>query len=239
MLRVNAALGAVTECRPAVLETALASGFSVLKLKVGVAALADELAALQALCDWLPPGVRLRLDANQAWSLTQAQHMVAALEPLGTRVESLEEPLRPETEPAQRDAALRALQAKAAFSIALDESLPRRGWPLALDDLPVRRLVLKPAVLGGLRPTLAFAHAAQSAGLEVVVTSLIESAAGLWASAQLAAAMGSSLAQGLATSDWLASDLGNAPTIEQGRLRLGETAGSGFVPTPATHSRFA
>lgn len=239
VLPVNAALGAVTDCRPSALDMALSAGYSVLKLKVGVAPRDDEIRGLQALCDLLPPAVRLRLDANQAWSPAEAQQLLELLEPLSERIESLEEPLRPDPELTRHDAVLRALQAQAAFSIALDESLSARGWPPTFADLPVRRLVLKPAVLGGLRSTLALAQAAQSAGLEVVVTSLIESAAGLWASAQLAAAIGSPLAHGLATSDWLAADLGGAPTIEHGQLWLGETAGSGFTPSPSMHSRFA
>lgn len=238
-IRVNAALGAATEQQPEALAAAIAGGFDVLKLKVGVAPLADELAALQTLCDRLPLAVRLRLDANQAWSPAEAQQLVQALEPLGERIESLEEPLRADAEVPRRDAALQALQAQAAFSIALDESLPGRPWPLAPDELPVRRLVLKPAVLGGLRSTMALAQAVEAAGREVVITSLIESAAGLWASAQLAAATGSPLAHGLATSDWLARDLGAAPAIAQGRLGLTASAGSGFSPSRSTLSRFA
>lgn len=234
-IRVNAALGAVTEQRPETLAAAIAAGFDVLKLKVGVAPLADELAALRVLCERLPPAVRLRLDANQAWSAAEAQQRVRALAPLAERIESLEEPLRDDGRPARRAAALRALQAVAPFSLALDESLPALAWPPALADLPVQRLVLKPAVLGGLRTTLAIARAADEAGREVVITSLIESAAGLWPGAQLAAATGSPLAHGLATSDWLAADLGRPPAIAGGQLGLTDTVGSGFSPSPSTH----
>jgi o-succinylbenzoate synthase len=98
---------------------------------------------------------------------------------------------------------------------------------------PVRRLVLKPAVMGGLRRTLSLARQARAGGREVVVTSLIESAAGLWAAAQLAAATGSRLAHGLATADWLAANLGTPPAVQGGEIRLPETAGSGFEPFAA------
>lgn len=238
-IQLNAALGAVMTLDQAALDHALARGFRVLKLKVGVAPWNDEVEAIARLCDRLPEGVRLRLDANQAWGIEAAHRFVDALQPVRQRIESLEEPLRPGASPSagaeeslltRHGAAMRALQESTGFSIALDESVPTSSPLSDLTRLPVRRLVLKPAVLGGLRPTLALARAAQSAGVEVVVTSLIESAAGVWASAQLAAATGSPLAHGLATSDWLAADLGTAPHAESGQLRIPAIAGSGFEP---------
>ena len=63
----------------------------MIKLKAGIAPLADEIAALQALCATLPPGMRLRLDANSAWSAGDAHVFVAACAALP--VEGLEEPL--------------------------------------------------------------------------------------------------------------------------------------------------
>ena len=94
----------------------------------------------------------------------------------------------------------------------------------------MRRLVLKPATFGGLQRTLSLARAATNLGFEVVLTSLIESAAGLWPSLQLAAALSSPIPQGLATSSWLAHDLGRVPDPEQGRIWLGQHRGSGFIP---------
>ena len=112
----------------------------------------------------------------------------------------------------------------------MDESLTRGGvWPNAA-VAPVRRLVLKPAVLGGLRRTLALARAAEAAGRELVVTSLIESAAGLWPTVHLAAAIASPIPQGLATAGWLAEDLGEAPRARAGRITIPNVPGGGFRP---------
>ncbi|MFP4247590.1 MAG: o-succinylbenzoate synthase [Halochromatium sp.] len=207
------------------LHPALAAGFRVLKVKVGVAPVEQELAAIRHLCARLPPGARLRLDANRAWSLPTARKLLDDLLPLANWIESLEEPCAAAT-----DAELRVLQARTPIALAVDESLPARGWPLDPEQLPLRRLVLKPGIVGGLRPTLALARRARSAGLEVVITSLIESAAGLWSSAQLAAATGSPLAHGLATGIWLAADLGAAPAIARGYIQLPKRPGSGFSP---------
>lgn len=222
-VEVNAALGALCDLAPDRLEAALAAGYRVLKVKVGLAPPEVERRRLTDLAAQLPAGVTLRLDANGAWSRDDAARMVDALNPLP--VESLEEPLR---EPGI--AALEQLQAAARFPLALDETLQRAAPGIALDDLPVRRVVLKPAAVGGLRRTLARAAAARGRGLEVVVTGVVETAAGTWPSLQLAAATASPLAHGLATAGWLAEDLGEPPAVAAGRIALPARSGSGFSP---------
>jgi L-alanine-DL-glutamate epimerase-like enolase superfamily enzyme len=99
--------------------------------------------------------------------------------------------------------------------------------------LPVRRLVLKPGVLGGPLATRRLAQAAAAAGIEVVLTSLVESAAGLWPAVQLAATLPAPVAHGLATSAWLAGDLGAPPEVRLGAIALPSGAGSGFHPAAA------
>ncbi len=219
---VNAMLGAAATLETAAVDHAIRAGFSVLKLKVGCTAMEVELARLEAAAARLPAGATLRLDANGAWDAHGATAWMQRL--VGLPIDCIEEPLA-----APNDAALAALQAAAPCSLALDESLAGHA-ELDPARLPVRRLVLKPAVLGGLRRTRRLAEQAHSAGREVVITSLVESAAGLWATAQLAAATGSGLAHGLATAQWLAADLGTPPPIERGSMPLPDVAGSGFTP---------
>lgn len=220
---VNAACGgldsrAAERCRAAVQQ-----GYLVLKLKVGLAPWECEAKQLERLADELTGGVRLRLDANGAWTARQAEGFIAAL--AGLPIECLEEPLsRPEP------TALRQLQDQASFALALDESLASRDLEQLLSTPPVQRLVLKPATLGGPLATLDLARRARSAGLELVVTSTLESAIGVHHCAHLAAAIGGDLAHGLATSGWLAQDLAAAPVIERGWLRLLQQPGIGVVP---------
>jgi L-alanine-DL-glutamate epimerase-like enolase superfamily enzyme len=202
-------------------------GFRVIKLKLGTAPWPEERARLGRALARLPASAALRLDANGAWQADQAAAAVADLARMDGglgRIESLEEPLqRPD------DRLLASLQAAAPFPLALDESLARRT-PLDPQRLPVRRLVLKPPVLGGLRATLDLALRALAAEREVVLTSLVESAAGLWTTAQLAAAIPSALAHGLDTADWLREDLGTPPRPADGWIALPDSAGSGFTP---------
>jgi L-alanine-DL-glutamate epimerase-like enolase superfamily enzyme len=177
------------------------------------------LARLCQLAAQLPDGCRLRLDANRAWADPDCERWLAALRNLP--IESLEEPLADPT-----PARLARLQASTPIPLALDESLVAFGLEAVLADPPVRRLVLKPMVHGGLLPCLDAARSAP--GLEWVVTTTIDSAAGTWAAAQLAAAIGSPLAQGLATAEWLARDLGPPPLVRAGWLQLPEEPGLGF-----------
>jgi o-succinylbenzoate synthase len=222
---VNAALGALDTVTREMVEASCRSGFRTLKVKVGIEPPTRELERLADLCRDLPPGAAFRLDANGAWSMSEAVRVIAGLD--GLPVESLEEPLR---NPARAD--LGRLQADAAFPLALDESLRRIDPELGLEELPVRRLVIKPAAVGGLTKTMELAARARDLGLQVIITSLIESAAGLWPTAQLAAALAFPEAQGLATSSWLQRDLGSAPLVAGGCITLPLRAGSGFHPHP-------
>ncbi len=48
-------------------------GFRTFKWKVGIGAVADEIALLDDICALLPPGGKLRLDANGAWDRRSAE----------------------------------------------------------------------------------------------------------------------------------------------------------------------
>jgi o-succinylbenzoate synthase len=220
---VNAMLGTAVGFTEAQHTEALAANYSVIKLKVGLAVPEDEIAALHRLAQRLPASTRLRLDANRAWTMESAQRYCAALS--GLPIESIEEPL---AQPEAKD--LHALQQQLPFPLALDESLHDLLAQFPVSEVPARRLVLKLAPLGGLLPALVLAQRASAAGLECVVTTGIDSACGTLAAAHLAAALGNSLAHGLATSAWLARDTGPAPGIENGGLHLPAGSGLGFCP---------
>jgi o-succinylbenzoate synthase len=222
---VNGILGALATLTAADLQQAAEAGFRVVKIKVGVDKAAYEVARLTALMPLLPTDMRLRLDANGAWGYDEACRILDQL--AGLPIESLEEPLRI-PDPSR----LHVLQERAGFPLARDESLAGLAADADLGGLGVRRIVIKPAVVGGLRSALDLSRRAATAGIEVVVTGVVESAAGLWPTAQLAAATGSMLRHGLATADWLAEDLGVTPRLDRGYLSLSDRPGSGFKPHP-------
>ncbi|MEN8178215.1 MAG: o-succinylbenzoate synthase [Pseudomonadota bacterium] len=231
-IAVNGSGGALDEQVFTRADDLLSLDFQSIKLKVGLYAVDQEIHQLKQLSAQLPAAIRLRLDANGAWSMTQAREFLRNLS--GLPIESLEEPLK---EPRLDN--LRELQNMTEVSLALDESLSRLALEELLEQPPVRRLIIKPCVLGGLLPAKRLADLARQADLETVVTSTLESAVGIQAAAQLAMAINpldQPLAHGLATSAWFANDVAEPPTIAHGRLWLANIAGLGIQLKPGfTH----
>jgi o-succinylbenzoate synthase len=223
VVKVNAALGGLDGQTVERALDSVAEGYSVLKLKVGMAPGNEEIPLLHELAGCLPAGVSLRLDANRAWNEKEAADFLGAL--TGLPVESVEDPL------ANPDRAgwLR-LQAELIFPLAADESLRIMGMDAVFDQPPVRRVVLKPMVLGGLAPALALARRAREKGVECVVTTTVDSAVGVTAALHLAAAVANDLAHGLATSAWLLRDVGVAPLVARGVLQVRGDPGLGCCP---------
>lgn len=229
-VRCNAALGKLDETAPQHAQAAITAGFEVLKLKVGLRPVAEELTLLRQLAACLPTGVTLRLDANRAWNMMDAQHFIVGMS--GLPLEMLEEPLaRPDlTE-------LTTLQALTEVPLALDESLPELGLEQVLAAAPVQRLVLKPMLTGGLLIALENARQAREAGMPCVVTTSVDSAVGTLAALHLAAALNNGLHHGLATSGWLKQDVGCTPHPGLGALLVGDLPGLGFIPHPEISSK--
>lgn len=221
-LAVNGNLGSLQNVTPGMLKAAADQGYAVIKLKVGIAPPNDEIAQLTELATHAPAGISWRLDANRAWCFADAQAFIAHC--AGLPIEGLEEPLA-----APDCAALARLQAAAAFPIALDESTELIDAHFFRHP-PVRRLVIKPARHGGLLASVELALRAQASGIEIIVTSSLESACGLFACAQLAAAVAPGNVHGLATAEWFSVDTGAVPRIANGRLPLPAAAGLGFMP---------
>jgi len=216
-IEVNAALGPLDDGAPQRAAAAAAQGFRIGKFKVGLAPVAEDIARLRSL----ERGLRLRLDANRAWSDAQAHQFIDAVADLP--IDALEEPLAVPT-----PGRLARLQADARWPLAVDESLPLLGLDALIAARAVRRLVLKPARLGAIAATRAIAMRARAAGLEVVITSVVDSAVGLTAAAHLAAAIAPDAAHGLGTADWFADDVADAPALVAGWLHLPQHRGLGL-----------
>lgn len=157
------------------------------------------------------PG-RLRLDANQAYGFDDAVTLLQALR--HREVDHLEEPLR-----APSLAELAVLQRMADFPIVLDESFAGFGVEAVLHSR-LRRVVLKPVLQGGPLRTLELAHRLRSGGIEVVITTAVESAIGAWAAVHVAAALDNGLAHGLDTARWLAEDVAPGPVVRDGWVEI-------------------
>ncbi len=208
-------------------SAAIAQGYRTVKIKVG--ALAPELdeARVAAVRDAIGSEPRIRLDANGGWKEREAGEALARL--ASYRIELLEQPVE-----ARDLSGLARLSACSQIPIAADEALLGGG---ALDEIFARDaasvLILKPAVLGGLRASQRIAARAHAAGWGVVVTSALDSAIGLSAALQLAAVLPAPhLAAGLATGALLDQDLAQAPAPIDGALAVPEEPGIGIAPLP-------
>jgi len=199
------------------------AGFQTFKLKLGGRPGAEELVRVKALRGALGPGARLRLDANAAYSPSEASALLAELE--GLAIELVEQPVAPgDVE------GLARVRAESPVRIAADEALVDRA---AAERIIATRaadvLVIKPAALGGLRRAQALAAEAARAGMDCYVTSMLDSAYGVAAASHLAAALpATALAHGLATASLFSFDLAKAPLPDAGWLSMPTAPGWGI-----------
>ncbi len=202
---------------------AAAAGYGTIKLK----APADPLAAADlalAARKAVGAAARLRVDANGAWNPEQALAFAQAARE--AHLEYLEQPL-----PAADLEAMAQLRRQTGMVLAVDESVRSAadvGRVGATQAAAV--VVLKPMFLGGWRGTLQAVQLAKGCGLEVVLSSTIESGIGRAYATHLAAAANLCVrANGLATGHLLAADLVSEPLVpRQGHLLVRERPGLGI-----------
>ncbi len=179
---VNATVPAVSADRvPAVL--ARFDGARTAKVKVAEAGqtLADDVTRVRAVRELLGAEGRIRLDANGAWNVDEAEHAIHALAEFD--LEYVEQPCASVDELA----AVRKRVKYMGIPIAADESIRKATDPfevVAADAADI--LVVKVQPLGGIRRAL---EIVETAGLPAVVSSALDTAIGLSHGAALAAAL--------------------------------------------------
>ncbi len=202
-------------------------GFRTLKLKVGGP---ESRTVVAALRESLGGDIKIRLDANGRWDRATAIREITAYEPYD--IEYMEQPT-----PAHDLPALAEVRRRVGIPVAADESFTDLASASLLIELQaVDVLVMKPMINGGLLACRAAARMALDAGVQVVVTTTLDTVVGRLGAAHLAAAVASpGRAQGLATGPLLSRDLVPDPAlIEGGQLRLPDSPGLGLdrVPQP-------
>ena len=203
-------------------EQALLRGYRTLKLKLGNASAATDVQRVQEVRAAVGPDVRLRVDANGAWSRDGALHILERIAPFA--IELAEQP----TPPLALDD-LAWLHARSPVPVAADESLATaagRARLLTKDLASVA--IVKPMVLGGLSPALDLCRQAAARGLRVVVTTTLDGPIATAAALHLAAAGGSpTLAHGLASCEVVDADFPDALVPRDGVLHLSPEPGLG------------
>lgn len=190
--------------------------------------LEDDVARVRAAREALGPAGRVRIDANAAWTLDEAEHALRALSPFD--LEYAEQPCAALDELAQ----LRIRIQDLAIPIAADESVRKAADPLAVARAGAADLlVVKAAPLGGVRRAAALVA---EAGLPAVVSSAIDTSVGLAMGAHLAAALPELRYDcGLGTAALLAADVTDEPlTPVEGAIPVRRV-----TPSPASLDRWA
>jgi o-succinylbenzoate synthase len=187
------------------------AGFRCLKVKVGIGDDAGRLAAVRAAAG---SEMALRLDANGAWSVAEAQAALRALEPAG--LELCEEPVRGLDQTAE-------LAGMTPVALAIDESA---ALPGALERRVCDAVCLKIAGGGGITGVLDAARRARRAGYEVYLASTLDGPLGIAAALHAAAVIRPDRPCGLATLSLFADRADPLPASD-GRIAVPEGPGLG------------
>jgi o-succinylbenzoate synthase len=190
---------------------------TTLKVKVGGpgSSRADDHERVQAVRDVIGPLGRIRLDANGSWTLDEAEHAIRDMEHCD--LDYVEQPVESVADMAE----LRARISRLGIGIAADESIRRTSdidAVIAASACDV--VILKVQPLGGIRACMTIRDKARVAGLQVVVSSALETSVGLHYGAKLqlllAEQSASVAAAGLGTASLLEADVVTEPLIAQG-----------------------
>jgi L-alanine-DL-glutamate epimerase-like enolase superfamily enzyme len=196
-------------------RVARATGFEVLKIKVGGPADLERLEVIRAGTD-----ARLRIDGNQGWDLDTAVELTPRLIEMG--VEFVEQPFPVE----DRDAFLAYRALPQRLPVLIDEGCKDLRSVAGVAEY-ADGIVIKLSKCGGIREAVRMVHAARALGLKVMVGCMIESELGIGQAAQMASLVDYVDLDGhLLVSSQPFSGLG----LEDGRLVLADAPGIGVVP---------
>ena len=181
-----------------------ATGFDQVKIKVGLDP-ADVGRVIEIHRSGSKP---VRVDANQAWDVATATAAVEAWLAAGVELDFLEQPL-----PAWDLAGHAELRRRMPVPIVLDESVfSAHDLARAVDAGSGDIVNIKLAKCGGLFAGIELARLATSAGLGLMVGSMMESELGVSAAAALAAALAPHQVHDLDAAWWSIDPVGDAGT---------------------------
>jgi len=190
-----------------------ASEFEILKIKLGGP---DDRAMMEAIRDTTRQ--RLRVDANEGWTLATALAEIEWLAKLG--VELVEQPF-----PADRLDDTRELRKRSPVPVFADESVHRAAdvprLATAFDGINIKLMKC-----GGIGEALRMIAVARAHGMQVMLGCMVESSLAITAAAQIAPLVDHADLDGALL---VADDPFRGATITGGRIRLPEAPGLGVT----------
>ena len=215
-------------------RAAVAAGHREIKMKVGAARLADDVARIMAVREAVGPDVTLMVDANQGWhepaTAIRAIQAIAPANPVW-----IEQAIR-----ADDFAGLAEIRRATGIAQMADEGVHTARDGLRIVELRAADLInVKLMKAGGITEAVRLIAVCEAAGLRCMVGSMVESTIATAAGVQVALARRAVVANGLVGPVMLREDLAAGLMYTDGALHTDPTtAGLGVVVDEERVSRF-
>lgn len=198
------------------IQQKLADGFTTIKMKIGAMDFDKEFKMLQSIrSKYSADEIKLRVDANGAFTPDQARTILKQLAELG--IHSIEQPIKQGQWNAMRELCLTT-----TTPIALDEELigvnDLKKKIELLETIRPQYIILKPSLHGGISGCQEWIELAQERNILWWLTSALESNIGLDAICQFAAEYDNKLPQGLGTGSLYTNNIESNLVVEKGYI---------------------
>jgi len=162
---------------------ALERGYDTLKIKVGIDPTLD-VARLAAVREAVGRDIRLRIDANQAWTPKQAVMLLNQMQEKGLDIELVEQPV-----PGRDFEGLRYVTERSYVPVMADESVFSPEDAMKIMQMGAADLInIKLMKCGGIHNALKIASAAEVYGVECMIGCMLEAKVSVNAAVHLACA---------------------------------------------------
>lgn len=185
----------------ALVDARLSEGFNWLKVKFSMEPINASIEKLKLIYETCDGKCVIRIDPNQAWTLSHTLRFIEELDKSGLAIDYIEQPTR-----ASDIKALAEIRRNTEIPIIADESCFDMQDLLQIVEIGAADLInLKLLKSGGVTPVLKMAEVAKQAGLGVRVGTMMEGDLGVYASACLANTFAPTAVHDLDASWWAKS----------------------------------
>ncbi|MCM3638660.1 dipeptide epimerase [Sporosarcina luteola] len=206
-------------------ERYIAEGFNVLKVKVGIGDISEDIGRIRAIRERVGAGPKIRLDANQGWKPKEAVFAIGKMEDAGLDIELIEQPVL-----ADDIDGLAYVTSHTLTPIMADESVFSAKDALRVLERRAADLInIKLMKSGGIHEALKINALAETYGVECMVGSMIETKLGITAAAHFAASQPNITRFDFDAPLMLAKDIVEGGIVYGGRvIRMPEGPGLGL-----------
>lgn len=206
-------------------ERYIAEGFNVLKVKVGIGDINEDIERIRAIRERVGAAPKIRLDANQGWKPKEAIFAIGKMEDAGLDIELIEQPVL-----ADDIDGLLYVTNHTLTPIMADESVFSAKDALRVLERRAADLInIKLMKSGGIHEALKINVLAETYGVECMVGSMIETKLGITAAAHFAASQPNITRFDFDAPLMLAKDIVAGGIVYDGRvIRLPEGPGLGL-----------